>query len=160
MFLLCAIAGVTPYYRIRHRNLGSHPLHRARRRKRPNTEREAERDREVTREEMERLKAACRRSEDSRLYTLVVCAYASGAREGELMRMEWRRAELSPTILDITTRETRPGVPRVEVVGTKNGASRMLYFPGETGELLRELMRRAPVSPYAWARSWSRCTRN
>ncbi len=126
----------------------SHPLHRARRRKRPNAEREVERDREVTREEIERLKEACRRSQDPRLYSLVVCAYASGAREGELMRMEWRRAELSPTILDIATGETRPGVPRVEVVGTKNGTSRMLYFPGEAGELLRELKRQAPRARY------------
>jgi integrase len=131
--------------------IASHPLHRARRRKRPNAEREVERDREVTREEMETLKAACRLSEDSRLYALVVCAYASGAREGELMRMEWNRAELSPTILDPSTRETRPGVPRVEVVATKNGSSRMLYFPGEAGELLRDLRPRKPSSPYIFA---------
>ena len=131
--------------------IASHPLRRARRRKRPNAEREAERDREVTREEMEGLKTACRRSEDSRLYALVVCAYASGAREGELMRMEWQRAELTPTILDTITRETRPGVPRVEVVATKNGASRMLYFPGEAGELLRELRLQAPLNPYIFA---------
>ncbi|MBW8875039.1 MAG: site-specific integrase [Acidobacteria bacterium] len=130
--------------------IASHPLHRARRRKRPNAEREVERDREVTREEMEALKAACRLSEDSRLYALVVFAYASGAREGELMRMEWSRAELSPTILDPVTRETRPGVPRVEVVATKNGSSRMLYFPGEAGELLRDLRPRT-LSRYIFA---------
>jgi integrase len=65
--------------------------------------------------------------------------------------MEWRRAELSPTILDITTQETRPGVPRVEVVGTKNGTSRMVYFPGEAGELLRELRRGMPLPRYIFA---------
>jgi integrase len=136
--------------------LGFHPLHRARRRRRPNAEREVERDREVTPEELERLKAACRSCEDERLYALVVCAYASGARQGELMRLEWARAELRPSLYDPATGATRPGVPRVEVVDTKNGGSRMLYFPGEAGEILRELRRSPRLSRYIFAASGTR----
>jgi integrase len=136
--------------------IDTNPLHRARRRKRPNAEREEERDREVTPEEMERLKAACRRSEDPRLYALVVCAYASGAREGELMRLEWRRAELAPKIYDAATGENRQGVPRVEVMDTKNGTSRILYFPGEAGEILRQMRRQARLSRYIFAAAGAR----
>ena len=131
--------------------IATNPLHRARRRKRPNAEREEERDREVTRQEMENLKAACRRSQESRLYTLVVCAYASGARQGELMALEWSRTELHPEVYDPVTGEKRPGVPRVEVVETKNGSSRILYFPGEAGEILREMRKRPAHSRYIFA---------
>jgi len=136
--------------------LDTNPLHRARRRKRPNAEREEERDREVTSEEIERLKASCRRSEDSRLHALVTCAHASGAREGELMGMEWRRAELWPRVYDAATGETRQGVPRVEVVDTKNGTSRILYFPGEAGEILRQMKKQPRLSPYIFAPAGAR----
>jgi integrase len=129
----------------------SNPLHRARRGIRPNSEREEERDREVAEEEWNRLRAACRRSPDPRLYVLVVCAFASGARESELMGMEWRRCDLAPVFHDPATGEARPGVPRAEVVNTKNGSSRMLYFPGEAGEVLRERRRLAPLSRYVFA---------
>jgi hypothetical protein len=67
--------------------LAGNPLHGRRRRHRPLAEREEERDREVSLEEWDRLRAACRKCEDSRLYVLVVCAHASGARQGELMGM-------------------------------------------------------------------------
>jgi integrase len=122
--------------------IDDNPLHRARRRNRPNAEREVERDREVTADEWNRLREACRKSEDPRLLALVVCAYASGAREGELMGMEWKRAELNPP---------GSGVPRVEVLDTKNGTSRMLYFPGEAGDLLRERRKTAALSRYVFA---------
>jgi integrase len=135
--------------------LSANPLHRGRRRRRPNAEREEERDREATPEEMERLKASCRACEDSRLYALVVCAYASGARQGELMAMEWRRAELHPKVYDPATGTTRPGVPRVEVVDTKNGSSRILYFPGEAGEILRSMRRHPTLSRFIFARQGS-----
>jgi len=136
--------------------IAANPLHRARRRKRPNAEREEERDREVTAEEMEKLKAACKRSEDPRLYALVTCAYASGAREGELMGMEWRRAELWPKDFDTATGKARHGIPRVEVVDTKNGSSRILYFPGEAGELLRQMKKQPRLSQFIFASAEAR----
>jgi integrase len=132
--------------------LPGNPLHGRRRRHRSLAEREEERGREVTAEEWERLRDACGRCEDPRLYALIVCAYASGARQGELLGMEWRRVELAPVVLDLETRERRTGVPRCEVVDTKNGVSRMLYFPGEAGEILRTMRSRAVLSPFVFAR--------
>jgi hypothetical protein len=88
----------------------------------------------VTPEEWDRLRASCRKCEDPRLYPLVVCAHESGARQGELLGMEWRRLELKPVVLDPETGERRQGVPRCEVVDTKNGI--VFYFPGEAGKLL------------------------
>lgn len=133
--------------------LSANPLHGRRRRHRPLAEREEERDREVTPKELERLRRACRQCKDHRLYILVVCAHASGARQGELMGMEWRRLELSPLVIDLETREHRPGVPRCEVVDTKNGTSRVLYFPGEAGELLGALRAGAVLSRFVFARA-------
>ena len=63
-----------------------HPLRGGGRRKRPKGEREEARERELSAEERLKLWEACRRSRDLRLYSLVVHAYHSGAREGELMR--------------------------------------------------------------------------
>ena len=132
--------------------LSGNPLHGRRRRHRSLAEREEERDREVIPEEWDRLRAACRQCSDSRLYALAVCAHASGARQGELLGMEWRRLELRPMVLDPETRERRPGVPRCEVVDTKNGTSRVLYFPGEAGEVLRAIRANAVLSRYVFAR--------
>ena len=72
------------------------------------------------------------------------------------MGLEWRRAELSPTVYDAATGENRPGVPRVEVVDTKNGTSRMLYFPGEAGEILRQMRRQPRLSRYIFAAAGAR----
>lgn len=132
--------------------LSGNPLHGRRRRHRSLSEREEERDREVTPEEWERLREVCRRCEDPRLFALAVCAHASGARQGELLGMEWRRLELRPTVLDPATGERRPGVPRCEVVDTKNGVSRVLYFPGEAGEILRVMRASAVLSRFVFAR--------
>ncbi len=131
--------------------LSANPLHGRRRRHRSLAEREEERDREVTSEELERLRASCRRCDDQRLYVLFVCAHASGARQGELMGMEWRRLELKPLVLDAETGRRRQGVPRCEVVDTKNGTSRVLYFPGEAGELLGTLRASPVLSRFVFA---------
>lgn len=127
------------------------PLHGSRRRNRPKAEREEERDREVTAEEWTRLRAACKRSPDPRLYALVVCAYASGAREGELMELERKRIELRPLVYDPESGGQRVGVPRAEVLDTKNGTSRILYFPGEAAELIREMCQRPILSRFVFA---------
>lgn len=121
------------------------------RRKRPKGEREEVRERELSLEERQRLWEACRRSKDPRLYPLVLCAYYSGAREGELMRLEWQRLQLHPMIRDFATGELRPGVPRAEVLNTKNGKSRILYFPGEAGDLLRRMAQTPKLSRYVFA---------
>lgn len=132
--------------------LEGNPLHGRRRRHRALAEREEEREREVTSEEWGRLVEQCRRCEDPRLYILVVCAHASGARQGELLGMEWGRVQLNPTVFDPETRERRAGgVPRCEIVDTKNGVNRVIYFPGEAGELLRELRSRPVLSRFVFA---------
>lgn len=131
----------------------ANPLHGQRRRHRSLAEREEEREREVTSEEWERLREVCRCCEDPRLYVLLVCAHASGARQGELMGMEWRRLELKPSVFVPETGERRPGVPRCEVVDTKNGTSRVLYFPGEAGELLSAMRADAVQSRFVFARA-------
>jgi integrase len=130
--------------------LDSNPLHGGSRRKRPNSEREQERDREILAEEWARLLEAAQGVQDSRLYGLLVVARASGAREGELMKMEWARLELRPVVVDRETGEKRPGVPRCLVTFNKNGDERMLFFPGQGGEILREMGTSRGMSPYVW----------
>jgi len=132
--------------------LTANPLHGRRRRHRPLAEREEERDREVTSEELDRLLASCQKCDDTRLYALVVCAHACGARQSEILGMEWRRLELRPVVFDPVTRERRRGVPRCEIVDTKNGTSRVLYFPGEAGRLLSEMRASAAFSRFVFAR--------
>lgn len=131
--------------------LETNPLHRGSRRKRPKGERERERDRELTKEERKRLLGACRRSAEGRLHVLVLCAFASGAREGELMGLEWARLQLRPSVFDPEKGKGEPGVPRATVVDTKNGEDRVIYFPGEAGELLRKLARRPRLSRFVFA---------
>jgi hypothetical protein len=60
--------------------------------------------------------------------------------------------QLKPVVLGLATRERRQGVPRCEVVDTKNGTSRMLYFPGEAGRLLGEMRASAALSRFVFAR--------
>jgi integrase len=131
--------------------LPMHPLRGGGRRRRPKGEREAERERELSEDERGRLWAACRASRDQRLYALVVCAYNSGARQAELLGLEWSRLHLHPLVYDPELGERRPGVPRAEVIDTKNGESRVLYFPREAGEVLREMARTPTFSRYVFA---------
>lgn len=131
--------------------LAQHPLRGAGRRKRPKGERERERDRELEPEEWRRLLDACRESRDARLYALVVCAYCSGARQGELMGIEWGRVQLSPAVFVPELGASRPGVARAVVVDTKSGGDRVLYFPGEAGEVLRKEARTPRLSRFVFA---------
>ena len=130
--------------------IDSNPLHGGSRRKRPKAEQEKERDREILQEEWARLLAASQEVRDPRLYALLICGRASGAREGELMRMEWRRLELHPVAVEKETGEKRPGVPKCVVPYNKNGDERVLFFPGEAGEILRAMVARRGMSPYVW----------
>ncbi len=125
-----------------------HPLRGGGRRKRAKGEREVERERELSPDERARLWAACRESGNPSLYALVVCAFASGGREDELLGIKWDALTLDPLIYDPASGEKRPGVPRVEVSG-KNGESRILYFPGEAAEIMRQRSAEK-VSPYVF----------
>jgi integrase len=127
------------------------PLHSGSRRRRPNAERPAERERELEPAEKAALWATCRDSREKRLYPLLVCAYASGAREGELMALEWRHVQLEPRDFDPARREEVAGTARARATGTKAGEDRVLYFPGEAGELLRAMARTPRLSRYVFA---------
>lgn len=129
----------------------TNPLHTGSRRKKAKGEQEEERDREISVEEWERLWPALHASSDPRLYTLTICALASGAREGELMGMERANLRLDPMELDPFTGKTRPAVPRCKVTDTKSGEARTLYFPGLAGELLRIQSAVPVLSRYVWA---------
>jgi integrase len=126
------------------------PLHKGSRRRKAKAEREVERDRVLLPEERERLWRECRRSRDPRLYTLVVCLYASGARTGELMALEWSRFQLYPKVR-INAGKYREGSAQATVVDPKNGDDRVIYFPGEAGELLRAFAEMPRLSRYVFA---------
>jgi integrase len=118
--------------------LRDNPLHLASRRKRAKGEREPGRNREITQEEWARLVPALKASRDPRLYVLTVCAAASGAREGELMRLERLRLRFDGD------------APSGIVAFTKNGEEKTLYFPGVAGELLRAWNAQGGSTPYVF----------
>lgn len=118
--------------------LRDNPLHLASRRKRPKGEREPGRDRDIEPEEWALLVPRLKSSRDPRLYILTVCAAASGAREGELMRLERSRLRLEGE------------APSAVVVYTKNGDEKTLYFPGLAGDLLREWAKAPGATPYVF----------
>src|SRR5262249_14124730 len=121
------------------------------RRKKGKGEREKPREREEDADEMARLRRECEASRDPRLVPLMVCALASGAREGELMRLRWQDVELEPIDYDAATGTRKPGVPRAKTLDAKNGDDRVLYFPGEAGEVLRRLAPNRFRSPFVFA---------
>jgi integrase len=127
------------------------PLHSSGRRKKAKGEREKARDREEEPEEMARLRQACKESQDSRLLPLMLCALASGAREGELMRLRWQDVELDPSDYDFASGTRRAGVPRAKSVDAKNGDDRVIYFPGEAAEVIRRLAANRFRSPFVFA---------
>jgi integrase len=126
------------------------PLHSSGRRKKAKGEREKPREREEVPEEMKRMRKACGKSLDSRLLSLMECALASGARQGELMRLRWQDVELKPLDYDATSRKKRAGVPRAKTLG-KNGDDRILYFPGDAARILPKLARNRFRSAFVFA---------
>lgn len=131
--------------------MARNPLHSPGRRKKAKGEREKPREREEDTEELRRLRRTCETSGDSRLLPLVVCALASGAREGELMRLRWQDVELEPSDYDLASGTMRAGVPRAKAVDAKNGDDRIVYFPGEAAAMLRALARNRFRSPFVFA---------
>lgn len=75
-------------------------------------------------DERDRLLAACRFSDESRLYPLVVVALATGARQGELLGLRWDD-------IDLVGR-------RATLEHTKNGERRVLALEGPALEALQE----------------------
>jgi len=131
--------------------ISRNPLHSSGRRKKAKGEREKAREREEVPEEMARIRKACKKSRDSRLLPLMLCALASGARESELMRLRWQDVELEPFDYDSASGKKKAGVPRAKTVDAKNGDDRILYFPGEAAGIIRARVRKRFRSPFVFA---------
>lgn len=78
-------------------------------------------------DEKERLLEACRASSESRLYPLVVLALATGARQGELLRLRWDAIDTSRGVAIIHQ--------------TKNGERRVVPVTRYVTELLQAMRR-------------------
>lgn len=68
------------------------------------------RDRILKNEEITRLLDACKQSKSSLLYPIVLFAITTGARRGEILKLEWRHVDLEKGIAFLT--ETKNGRPR------------------------------------------------
>lgn len=68
------------------------------------------RDRVLTQDEIERLLAACRESKSPYLYCVVIIALTTGARQGEILNLEWRDIDFNNKLASI--KETKNGQPR------------------------------------------------
>ncbi len=75
-------------------------------------------------EERPRLLAACKNSEERRLYPLVVMALCTGARKGELISLKWQDVDLDRAIAILHH--------------TKNGERRSLAITGLAAEVLQD----------------------
>lgn len=79
----------------------------------------------LTNDEKDRLLKACKESRQPLLYPLVVLALSTGARQGELLSLEWGHVDLSAKVI------------RLE--NTKNGERRALPLASHALELMTEL---------------------
>ena len=70
----------------------------------------AGRDRILNDDEITRLLDACKQSKSSLLYPIVLFALTTGARRGEILKLEWRHIDLKKGIAFLT--ETKNGRPR------------------------------------------------
>lgn len=68
------------------------------------------RDRVLTEEEIGRLLTACKKSKSSYLYCIVLIALTTGARQGEILDLEWRHVDLDNKLAYL--KETKNGRPR------------------------------------------------
>lgn len=68
------------------------------------------RDRVLTDDEIIRLLAACRESKSTYLYTFVLMSLTTGARQGEILDLEWRHVDLENKVAHL--KETKNGHPR------------------------------------------------
>ena len=70
----------------------------------------AGRDRVLTSDEIDRLLTACRTSKSPYLYPIVLIAITTGARQGEILNLEWRHVDLENKLACLM--ETKNGRPR------------------------------------------------
>jgi integrase len=68
------------------------------------------RDRVLTQEEIDRLLIACRQSRCSYLYCIVIIALTTGARQGEILNLEWQHIDFDNKLAYL--KETKNGRPR------------------------------------------------
>ncbi len=68
------------------------------------------RDRILTQDEISRLLSACRKSRSSYLYPIVLLSITTGARQGELLNLEWKHIDFNNKLADL--KETKNGRPR------------------------------------------------
>jgi integrase len=91
----------------------------------------------LSEDERRRLLAACADDSEPRLYPLVLFALTTGARQGELLGLKWADVDLVNL--------------RAVLHETKNTDRRVIHFPGESGEVLRNLARTVHISGYVFA---------
>ncbi len=68
------------------------------------------RDRVLTQEEVQRLMAACRQSRNRYLYCIVLLAFTTGMRQGEILSLTWNQIDFDNKLAHL--KETKNGTPR------------------------------------------------
>lgn len=96
------------------------------------------RDRVLTDDEIARLLAACRRSKSSYLYCFVLISLTTGARQGEVLDLEWRHVDLENKVAHL--KETKNGHPRS-----------ICLSDAVVAELTRLHQKRNPAKPLVFA---------
>ena len=96
------------------------------------------RDRVLSEEEMIRLLAACRESKSPYLYCYVLMSLTTGARQGEILGLEWRHIDFENKLAHLTE--------------TKNGRPRSIALADPVIDELSSLhLRRNPLKPLVFA---------
>jgi integrase len=85
------------------------------------------RERFLSGDEQQELLAAAQQSEDARIYPLVLFALTTGARQGELMALQWGDVDVDSGVCILRD--------------TKNGTDRRIYLSGRALDVLREMKR-------------------
>ncbi len=99
------------------------------------------RDRVLTEEEILRLLTACKESKSPYLYCIVLISLTTGARQGELLNLEWRHVDFDNKLAYL--KETKNGRPRsiadeLQVLLKKNGYSQPEIITEKLLELYKE----------------------
>ncbi len=92
------------------------------------------RDRSLTKEEMDKLLAACKASKNPHLFTIVMIGISCGARRSEIQFMKWA---------DVSEDTTRITLPK-----TKNGEVRSAHLTGIASEIVKRMREKRNASDY------------
>lgn len=84
-------------------------------------------------EEQKRLLQACKESTTPFLYIVVVIALSTGARQGEILNLEWKNLKFNDSKKSVT----------LYLMNTKNGENRSVTISGLAYKLLKELQKNA-----------------